>query len=198
MANFDAFHKKADDWKITSYGDVGVSVGVGGKITHFKFFSPSLKRNFNTVFIAFAPGYSLKLGLDILQNIDSILKNCHKAVEGSKANSNFKPLKCYHTFSCWDIIGAWGGGIETEIASICGMKAGGLHAAKGSEALFSIPYEVSPSFGLGGGATATIGMFFTVDPELSNTYRRQQFDIEMEVRKKPSDPFPRQPGGFAI
>lgn len=196
MANYDAFETKTNDWRITSYGDVGVSFGGGGKITHFKFYSPSLNQNFNTVHIAFAPGFSLKIGLDFLGKIDGILKSCQKTVDGLQANSNFKPLKCYRAFSCADIIMAWGGGIETEIASICGIKSGGLHAAKGGKPLFSIPYEVSPSFGLGGGATATVGLFFRLG--LGNEYWRQQFDIEMQVRKSPTDPFPRQPGGFAI
>lgn len=49
----------ASDWETASYGDVGAFAGVGAKISHHAFHSPSLKLTVQTSFLQVGSGLVL-------------------------------------------------------------------------------------------------------------------------------------------
>lgn len=196
MPNFDNFMQKTSDWRVTSYGELGVTLGIGGKVTHFIFQSPTLRQKLNTIFIENGVGAELKINLDVISAVDKLVSGLSKAVDTYNSITGWTKLFCYRPFSRWDIMGALAGGYESSISSICGIKVNGLLALKNKTMLFSIPSEVSPSFGIGGGASAKVGFFWGIDSDISRVYMRDKYDNENKVRKSARDPFPRQIGGF--
>lgn len=195
MANFEGFKQNANDWKVTSYGDVGGFAGYGGKITHFRFYSPTLKKGLSTVLLEAGLGASIEIEFSFLSSLDSFLQGVFKAKEAATANSNYKQLNCFRAFSMWDIIGAKAGSADASISSIFGLKTSGIWVSSGGAILFEVPLEVSGSFGVGGGFSFTSGVFVAFGSEISNVYQMERF--QRELRRKPTDQVPRPAGGYA-
>jgi hypothetical protein len=197
MANFSSLMTKANDWKAMSYGDVAGFAGFGGKITHFKFHSPTVKKSLNFVLLEIGVGAEIKIGLDFISSLDSFLQNCNRIKEGATANSNYKALACYRAFSLYDVIAARSTSFDTSISSITGLKVSGLWVSSFDlkYCLFKIPAEVSPALGIGGGASVQGGIFVPFGQEISNVYMLDRYQREKN-RKSAMEQIPRPAGGW--
>ncbi len=200
MTDLGQFSKTAMDWKITSYGDVGGYAGYGGKLSHFRFYSPSLKLKMHTILMVVGIG----AGLDITPGFLSVAKNgidrFFKIRGAASAESNYSALTCHRPFSLNDIDGANAGAIDTALAISFGYKVGYLHASgaksgpAGGQIIFSVPPSVDPTFTITAEASASAGVFVAIGG--AHLAEINQSRKERELSRRPSDPLVRPMGGY--
>ncbi len=194
--DFSYMSKLTDDWKITSYGDLGAFAGIGGRCSHQKFYSPKLKKGANTIFLEVGVGGGASSKIPDLDTIISILNNLVKVKDGVTAESNYKDLTCHTSFSIADIIGALG---DTESAQLVlgdgpkytriSARGNGLGPA-GSALLFTMPVTFLGEKTYGAAAEAAIsgGIFFGIGMQFYNMNVQQKFQQE-ELNRKTTDMF---------
>lgn len=179
LQSFEYFSTKVRDWKATSYGDVGVSAGLGAGLKHLKLWSPGKNLKVNSILVNGKTGVEIEIKSDLLGLINSVVQNFIKGKESVTAESNFKPLNCYASFSIADYIGALCAGFEESLTAIGGRKVGGLKVSQpGIGPLFAIPVEVENAWGIGGGATAFSGFVVGVGVQFWDYNMQQRFLME--------------------
>jgi hypothetical protein len=179
LKSFDYFSTKAQDWKATSYGDIGISAGYGGGLKHLKLWSPSKNLKVNSIVVHGKVGLEVEIKSDLLNLINGVIQNLIKGKEAATAESSYKPVKCYAAFSITDYIGALCAGFEESITILGGLKVGGLIVSSaGGSPLFSIPAEVENAWGIGGGATTFSGFVVGVGVQFWDYNMQQRFLME--------------------
>jgi len=194
MSDLSYFTKTASDWRITSYGDVGAYVGYGGKVSHMKFYSPSLNLRLNTVLLLVGIGAGVDVSPTFLKGANTALENFFKGKDSVNAESGYKTLACHKPFSLNDIDGATCGAIDTAASIPFGYKTGFFHASANGNLIFSVPAVVEPNFGFKLEAAAAAGRFFSLGNQYlaaMNEGRKQR-----ELGRTPSSPLVRPAGGF--
>lgn len=194
-ATFAYFSTKAQDWRATSYGEVGVSAGYGGGLKHLKLWSPGQNLQVNSLIMHGSAGQELEIGSEFLKFLNSTVQQLIKGKDAAVAESNYKSVKCVRSFSIQDYIGSTCAGGETSVALVAGSKVGGLIVLNPSiGGLFSIPAEVETCWGLGGGATIFRGLVIGVGVQFWDYNMQQRF--LREKKRRPTDPVIRDSGGF--
>lgn len=196
MANANDLKNTARDWRVTSYGDVAALVGLGGKVSHIKFLSPSLKRSLHTILLEAGVGAELKIDVSFLQKIDCLLSNGFKAKESATAESNYKNLLCLRPFSAWEIIGSKTAAAEASLNSVFGIKVSAITAFSNGVPIFDISAEVSNTLGIGIGASFTAGVFVGFGGAASSPFTMERY--KMEKARKATDMLPKPAGGYIM
>lgn len=187
LQDFSYFSKKAQDWRATSYGDVGVCAGYGGGLKHLKLWSPSQNLKVNSLVLHVSTGAEVEVNSAILTFINSTVQYLVKGKDAATSESNYKTLKCVRSFSIADYIGSTCAGGETSLALGIGDKVGGLVVLNSTVGgLFSIPPEVETCWGIGGGVTAFRGIVLGIGVQFYDYNMQQRF--LMELNRKPTDP----------
>jgi hypothetical protein len=200
MNNIASFSKTAMDWKITSYGDIGGFAGYGGKLAHFRFYSPSLNLKMHTILASAGVGVGLNVTPGFLSSVKNALERFFKAKGAATAESSYTALECHRPFSLNDIDGANAGAIDTALAITFGYKVGYCHCSgsksgpAGGALIFSIPASVDPTFTITAEASSSAGIFISLDG--SNLAQIDNSRREREFARRPSDPLVRPAGGF--
>lgn len=197
LRNFSYFSTKVQDWKATSYGDIGVSAGYGGGIKHLKLWSQSKKLKVNSLLLHGSAGIELEINSEFLKVVNGVIQNLLKVKDAATAEFNYKQLKCYRSFSIADYIGSTCAGFDESLAGGMGLKVGGLGVyMPGVGPLFSIPPEVENAWGLGGSVTGFTGIIIGVGSQFYDYNMQRRF--YMEKNRKATDPVPRPPGGYIM
>lgn len=179
LTDFNYFSKKAQDWRATSYGDVGVSAGYGGGLKHLKLWSPSQSLQVNSIIMHVSAGAELEVGSDLLKFVNSTVQYLIKGKDAAVSESNYKTVKCVRSFSITDYIGSTCAGGETSLALGAGYKVAGLVVLNPSVGgLFSIPPEVETCWALGGGVTTFRGVVLGVGTQFYDYNMQQRYLME--------------------
>lgn len=195
LQDFSYFSKKAQDWRATSYGDVGISAGFGGGLKHLKMWSPSQNLKVNSLVLHVSAGVEIEINSAILSFINSTVQNLVKSKDAATSESNYKTLRCVRAFSIMDYIGSTCAGGETSLALGVGDKVGGLVVLNSSiGGLFSIPLEVETCWGLGGGSTVFRGVILGIGTQFYDYNMQERF--QRELKRKPTDPVIRDAGHY--
>lgn len=202
MKDYSYLKKMTKDWKITSYGDLGAFAGAGGRISHQKFWSPSLKQGVNTIFLELGFGGGASAGIPEIDNLFSQINNLVKIKDARAAESNYKELVCHCSFSISDIIGAFGDCESGQLVLGDGPKyvriaaRGSGSGPAGSALLFTMPVTFlgEKTYGVAAEASVTSGIFLGVGIQFYNYNMQERF--QRELRRKPTDPVIRDSGGF--
>ncbi|MEZ5308208.1 MAG: hypothetical protein R2684_13765 [Pyrinomonadaceae bacterium] len=196
MANYGRLGMKANDWQGMSYGDISAALEIGFKLAHFRIFSPYLQEKLDTIIIAATVGACLSVDLSFLNNLDSLLGKYTKVKDA--ATAKLAPLTCHREFSRYEILGALVATIDTQIASITGVKSGMFVVRDSKSDLFSIPPDVGNTLGIGIGATGGLGVILGFGPDLvsENVEKINKDRMRREMLRRPSDPLVRPAGGF--
>lgn len=186
LTDFNYFSKKAQDWRATSYGDVGASAGYGGGLKHLKLWSPSQKLQVNSIIMHVSAGVELEIGGDLLKFINSTVQYLIKGKDAVVAESNYKSVKCVRSFSIQDYIGSTCAGGETSLALGIGDKVAGLIVINPNiGGLFSIPPEVETCWALGGGTTVFRGAVIGVGSQFWDYNMQQRYLMEKKGYFRP-------------
>lgn len=195
MKSFEYFQERVQDWKATSYGDVGLSAGYGGGLKHLKLWSPSKNLKVNSLVLQATAGYEIEITSDLLTTINGVIQNLLKTKDAATAESSYKKLNCYRAFSIADYIGSTCAGSDQSFIPGSGIKVGTFVVYQsGVGLLFSIPPEVEGTWGLGGAMTGFVGTIIGVGTQFFDYNMQQRF--MREKARKPTDPVIRDPGGF--
>lgn len=179
LQSFSYFSTKAQDWKATSYGDVGVSAGYGAGLKHLKLWSPGSDLKVNSLVVHGKGGLELKLSSDLLGFINGVIQNTIKGKEAATAESNYKALKCFRAFSITDYIGSLCAGFEESLAMGGGLKVGGLKVSDTNiGSLFALPVEVENTWGIGGSVSTFSGFVVGVGVQFYDFNMQQRFLME--------------------
>lgn len=193
----EIYGKKVNDWKITSLGDIGGFAGPGAKISHFRFYSPTLGKKANTVLIQVGFGVGGEVKLDLPKIVYSLYENLTKAKGAVTAEKNYTQLVCHIPFSLDDIDHANCGNIDTGIAIPFGYKSGFCHASSSDGRLmFSVPASVDPIFSVMVKMEASVsaGVFILLENRQYASMAASR--REREFARTPSSPLVRPAGGF--
>lgn len=195
MADYSYFNLTATDWKITGYGDVGGYVGYGGKLSHLKFYSPSLKLYLNSVHLQIGIGVGVDISPKFLSKANTAYENFLKGKDAVTAEGKYTALVCHRPFSLNDIDQARSGAIDTALSIPFGYKTGFCHVSNDRDQLiFSVPANVDPCYGFKAEASASSGIIYSLGNEYLmaiNESRKQR-----EMSRKASSPLVRPAGGF--
>ena len=142
MATKSNMTRMASDWQTASYGDVGVFAGVGAKLSHHAFHSPSLKFTVKTSFLQVGFG----AGVDFKFPEIGWINNAVKAYDTAKAMAGYSDIVCHCSFSASDISGALADAQSGALILGDGPKAARISARgnglgpAGASLLFTMPF----------------------------------------------------------
>lgn len=188
LKKFSYFSTKAQDWKATSYGDVGFSGNYGVGLKHLKLWSPSKSLKVNSLVLQGKVGVEIEITIEFLKFVNGAIQNILKGKESATAESNYKALKCFKSFSIADYIGCQCEGHEESFIIGSGLKVSGLKVFQPLDALnplFLIPAEVENTWGLGGSISAFSGLIIGIGTQFFDYNMQQKF--QMELNRKPTD-----------
>lgn len=195
MANQSYFTLTAADWKITGYGDVGGYLGYGGKVSHMKFHSPSLKLYLNAVHLQVGLGAGADISPKFLSQANTAYENFIKGRDAYNTESRYTPLICHRPFSLNDIDHARSGSIDTAVSIPFGYKTGFCHVSNDKGLLlFSVPASVDACYGFKFEASMAGGIIFSLGNEYLAAINESRKNRELS--RRPSDPLVRPAGGF--
>lgn len=194
MTDLAYLWQPAEDWHATSYGDVGVAVGLAAGVVHLNFRSESVGQALN--FLMLGAGVGLDASLE--GRIGNILDAVGRLLGLGGGLSGYTRINCLRPFSFADLSGAQCITRNFSATVLIGsqrllltLRASGIGPA-GDGLLFEDLDLGGSTAGLGATATAT-GNFlisFGTDIYRLNTQRR----FERELQRRPSDPVLRDPG----
>lgn len=193
LKDFSYLKTKVRDWEATSYGDIGVSAGIGAGILHLKLWSPSHKFCVNSLILQGKVGMEVdvEMGTELtklLSKINGGIQNFLKGKDAALSEFSYKKLTCYTAFSISDYLGSFCAGFEESIAAVAGKKISSLKVASlDIGPLFLIPKELETAWGIGGNLTGFSGVVIGVGFQFFEYNMQQRY--QMEKNRKPTDLF---------